>query len=531
MSKSSNRRQFLKTSTIAGIGLSLPELSQAGTSEIEWSALNNESRMPASQANWLRATKTSRIPYEGIVTSLKSEQSYVCQVRGNIPADLSGSLFRSGPGLFDRGGMRRRMQIDADGMIRHFQIANGQVTFSNKHVRTQKFKDEEKAGRYIYPSFSQHVPRYNMMFTNSVARVKNQASVCAFVFGGKLFVTDEIQALTQLKINDLSTLGEVSVNGAEDTKFMAHYRITHFGPKRLHLTSYDPMSSHLQVLTFDEQFKVVERSTVVKVARSFHDWHATQDYFIFLLPPLQMSTTGLAKAVAGFSTVADAIEFRANEKAQILVIPRDGRAPRFMGLPDTIDSWHSVNAYQTADYSKIVFDFVGSTKRDPIASNKSVMTRIMRGEVKQDGSLRGTSVYHAILDYKHNHISFGRDYYNLHGVEMPTIDARLYGKPHANAYFIAGQEAIDTQLVRLDARTGQHDKYDFGPNRFVTEPIYAPSATNPNTGYLLSEVYSYEAKRSYLAIMDGHNLSRGPLAEVWLQHHLPMGFHGFWHAT
>lgn len=531
MSKSSNRRQFLKTSTIAGIGLSLPELSQAATAGIEWSALNNESRMPASEAAWQLFKKNNRVPYEGLVTSLKAERSYVCQVRGQVPTDLSGSLFRTGPGIFDRAGMRRRMQIDADGMIRHFRIANGRVTFSNKHIQTQKFKDEEKAGRYIYPSFSQHVPRYNMMFTNSVARVKNQASVCAFVFGGKLFVTDEIQALTQLKLHDLSTLGEVSLNGSEDTKFMAHYRMTQFGAKKLHLTSYDPMSGNLQVLTFNEQFKIIERSTVVKVSRSFHDWHATRDYFVFLLPPLQMSNTGLAKAVAGISTVADAIEFLPNEKAQILVIPRDGRRPRLMGLPDTLDSWHSVNAYQTADYSKIVFDFVASTKREPIASNNSVMTRIMRGEVKQNGRLRATSVYRAILDYQHNHISFGRDHFGLHGVEMPTVDARLYGREHTNAYFIAGQEAIDTQLVRLNTKTGEQDKYDFGPNRFVTEPIYAPSTTRANAGYLLSEVYSYEAKRSYLAILDGHNLSRGPLAEVWLQHHLPIGFHGFWHAT
>lgn len=531
MSKPSNRRQFLKATSIVGASLALPELSQAATSnDIEWSALNNESRMPASQANWLAYTKTHRVPYEGIVTSLKSEQNYVCQVRGQLPRDLSGSLFRAGPGLFDRAGMRRRMQIDADGMIRHFRIANGQAVFSNKHVRTQKFQDEEKAGRYIYPSFSQHVPRYNLMFTNSVARVKNQASVCAFVFGGKLFVTDEIQALTQLRLHDLSTVGEVSLTGSADTKFMAHYRITHFGAPKLHLTSYDPLTGHLQVLTFNEQFKIIEKSIVVKVSRSFHDWHATQDYFVFMLPPLQMSNTGLAKAVAGFGTVADAIEFHANQKAQILVIPRNGRPPRLMTLPDTLDSWHSVNAYQTADFSKIVFDFVASTKRDPIASNKSVMTRIMRGEVKQDGSLRKTSVYRAILDYTRNHITYGRDHFNLHGVEMPTVDARLYGKAHTNAYFIAGQDAIDTQLVRLDTRTGEQDRYDFGPNQFVTEPIFAPSTTSAGGGYLLSEVYSYTAKRSYLAVFDGFNLSRGPLAEIWLRHHLPIGFHGFWHA-
>ncbi len=362
-----DRRQFIKQSLVIGASMGLPHAAEAG--EIQWSALNNESRYPVSAVAWREFLKTHDVPYDGLVTSLTSENNYNCEVRGQLPLDLQGTLFRTGPGLFERGTMRRRMQIDADGMIRRFQISNGQATFTNKHIRTQKFVDEEKAGRYIYPSFSMQVPRYELLFTNSLLRVKNQASVTAFSFGGRLFATDEIQLPTELNISNLNTKGEVSLTSDSSVKYMAHYRITHFGSaKLLHLAAYNPANGALQVHTFNEQFKCIRKSQEVHIRRSFHDWLATPDYFVFLLPPLYMSNLGLMKAAAGLGVVADAINFKTDEVAQILIIPRDGRPSKVMNLPENLDSWHSINAYQPSA-SQISVDFVGSKKRSPVASN------------------------------------------------------------------------------------------------------------------------------------------------------------------
>jgi all-trans-8'-apo-beta-carotenal 15,15'-oxygenase len=37
---------------------------------------------------------------------------------------LQGTLYRNGPGLFDRGGGRKRMLLDGDGMIQAYQFRN-----------------------------------------------------------------------------------------------------------------------------------------------------------------------------------------------------------------------------------------------------------------------------------------------------------------------------------------------------------------------------------------------------------------------
>ncbi|MEM2906698.1 MAG: carotenoid oxygenase family protein, partial [Candidatus Odinarchaeota archaeon] len=53
----------------------------------------------------------------GLATSLTSENTYEATVEGTIPADLRGVLYRNGPGLFDRDGLRKRNILDGDGMI------------------------------------------------------------------------------------------------------------------------------------------------------------------------------------------------------------------------------------------------------------------------------------------------------------------------------------------------------------------------------------------------------------------------------
>ena len=135
--------------------------------------MNNESRKPLKYSEWNSRLASIDLAYSGLVTSLHTERRTPCSIRGEWPKDLRGSLYRTGPGLFERGEDRRRMVIDADGMMRHFEISEGQVSFSNRHIRTEKFVAEEKAGRYLFPSFAMSLP--NGGWANSIANLKNQA--------------------------------------------------------------------------------------------------------------------------------------------------------------------------------------------------------------------------------------------------------------------------------------------------------------------------------------------------------------------
>src|SRR5512142_3043014 len=78
-------------------------------------------------------------PWLGLATSLHEEHDYAGPVEGRLPAELRGTLYRNGPGLFDRGGLRKRTLLDGDGMVQSFCFHKEGVRYRNRFVRTPKF--------------------------------------------------------------------------------------------------------------------------------------------------------------------------------------------------------------------------------------------------------------------------------------------------------------------------------------------------------------------------------------------------------
>jgi len=94
----------------------------------------------------------------GLVTSLPNEYYYEAEIEGAIPIELRGVLYRNGPGLFDRNGLRKRFILDGDGMVQAFRFHDKGVSFQNKFVRTQKFTEESLAGEFLYSTWTTQAP-------------------------------------------------------------------------------------------------------------------------------------------------------------------------------------------------------------------------------------------------------------------------------------------------------------------------------------------------------------------------------------
>ena len=71
-------------------------------------------------------------------------------VRGTIPPDLVGTLYRNGPGRLERNGQRVHHPFDGDGMITALRFQEGAVALSNRFVRTAGWQEEEAAGKVLY---------------------------------------------------------------------------------------------------------------------------------------------------------------------------------------------------------------------------------------------------------------------------------------------------------------------------------------------------------------------------------------------
>src|SRR5512132_3967861 len=85
-------------------------------------------------------------------------RDYVPRVGGRLPASLEGSLYRNGPGLFERGGVRKPHLLDGDGLVQRLSFRGGNVRYQNRFVGTRKLVKEEAAGRYLHATWSQRAP-------------------------------------------------------------------------------------------------------------------------------------------------------------------------------------------------------------------------------------------------------------------------------------------------------------------------------------------------------------------------------------
>jgi Retinal pigment epithelial membrane protein len=98
------------------------------------------------------------VPYAGLATSLFEELDQTARVEGRLPAALRGTLYINGPGLFDRGGRRKRNLLDGDGLITAFTLGDGAARLQARFVRTDKLRDEAAAGRYLYATWTTQRP-------------------------------------------------------------------------------------------------------------------------------------------------------------------------------------------------------------------------------------------------------------------------------------------------------------------------------------------------------------------------------------
>ncbi|MEX2738907.1 MAG: carotenoid oxygenase family protein [Candidatus Wukongarchaeota archaeon] len=81
------------------------------------------------------------------------------------------------------------------------------------------------------------------------------------------------------------------------------------------------------------------------------------------------------------------------------------------------------------------------------------------------------------------------------------------------------------------------EKLGFGNGLYYAEPIFTPKLDfdyapeyDEELGWLLTEVYNGNTKKSFLAIFQAEYVADRPVAKVHLKHHLLLSFHGYWHA-
>ena len=457
-------------------------------------------------------------------SGLEQETSgWVEDVRGRIPAELTGTFFRNGPGTMEMGGRQYGHWFDGPGMISAVTFTDGRAHFKNRYVRTRKYIDESASNRILYRGFGTQLE--GGLLANFMRPLSNPANTNIYWHADKLCAFYEASQPYRLDPATLETEGvELYDGGLNAMKTMSahgkiNYRTGRFINFGVNVTGLGlkGLKFGLDVYDINPQGGIASTCRIPLTHFPFvHDFGVTEHYALFLISSVTM---GVAAPLFGTRPVSEAAEFRMNRPVQgIIVDLRKMEVVRQFELPPALIV-HFGNSYEQGD--EIVTNFIRSTDVGNFSGLKDVF-KLER--------MLGAPLCQYRVNVRTGEINH-EEFFHAPPGEFPTWDARETCYPTRWAYYVApvdnGTPYFFNAVVKLDTGTGNFQTRDFGADRYTSEALFVPRPEGQadDDGYLLSFVYDAKEHRTEIVILDARDLDN-EIAAVKLSHHVPFGFHG-----
>lgn len=447
-------------------------------------------------------------------------------VEGELPPDLVGTHYRNGPGKQEAFGVPYDHPFDGDGMVTRFAFDGQHVHYRNRFVRTREFVEEERAQRMLYRGFGTNLPG-GILANGLRARFKNAANTSLVHHGGRLLALWEGGLPHALDPETLATLGRFDFDGAlrpdsaldrlimPELPFSAHPTIDPDTGDLINFGTAYGREPRLMYYRVDAAGVMREVRSIPLERMSFvHDFVLTPRYAVFALTPVVFD---IPRALAGLATPVASLSHDEREPTVILLVPRDGGAPRSFLAPGGF-IFHYVNGFEEDDHT-VVLDGCWM----PTLPGAQVARAAMRGEA---APFEAATLTRITLDLRRGVVS--RRVWPDTTLELPTIHPAHTMRRHRWAFGVSqiasGRSSLSTALSCVDCQTGEALQRDFAPD-LPGEPLFVPrpNSRDERDGWLLSLVYRSALHVSDLLILDARTLKT--CAAARLPHHVPHGFH------
>jgi all-trans-8'-apo-beta-carotenal 15,15'-oxygenase len=255
-----------------------------------------------------------------------------------------------------------------------------------------------------------------------------------------------------------------------------------------------------------------------------HDFAVTEDYLVFIIPPLRLR---LIRQQLGFGRFCDNLDWRPAEGVEVLVVPIDDPMHPTRFRADPFFHFHLGNAYQEG--ARIALDVV---RYPDFAGSNGWLAGLLEGDPSAEHAGR---LCRAIIDLTKRSLKLEER--SSLPCEFPQVSPRSLTRAHRYTYTAAHSSAPASRtgpfdkLAKIDMTNGNVILSPLGgASRYVSEPIFVPTVSGgaEDDGWLLALVHDGANNTAHLAVMDARAMEGGAVARAHFDGPLPPTFHGVW---
>lgn len=455
--------------------------------------------------------------------SLDTErEEFALDVDGELPDWLSGSLIRNGPAKFEVDGERVDHWFDGLAMLHKFRFADGDVTYTNRFLRTDTFEEAIENGTLAnqFATSGSYLERLRSFLD----RPTDNANVHVASVGGEYVALTETPRRVRIDLETLAARGtlayEDDLRGHHVTAHPQHDRrrdetvgyMTEFGRSNRY---------HVYRVPDDRPERIPLASFEVGRPAYLHSFALTPGYVVLVEPPYVVNP--LQFLLPGGGGFIDQFRWRPERGTRCLVFDRASGEPVAAPRTAAFFFFHTVNAFESDGavvVDLVAYDDAGIVQNLFMASlgerpadvdtvehssggADGVLTRV---RVPLDGSDVERTALHA-------------------GIELPRVAPTARMRSYRYAYGQATGDDRRAGLVKVDVGRGTARGWEEAAS-YAGEPVFVPApAEGPeDRGIVLTIVLDVETERSSLVVLDGETFTER--ARAPLPHHVPFGFHG-----
>jgi carotenoid cleavage dioxygenase-like enzyme len=445
-------------------------------------------------------------------------------LEGAIPRDLNGVYLRTGPNP-RHAPIGRYHPFDGDGMIHAAEFRAGRLTVRNRWVRTDAFEREARAGEAAYWGIRE------TLVGHAARPLKDSANTDLVSHAGRVlalwYMSGDAYEIDPLTLATLRKQPAIAAARAGRGKVSAHAKCD---PATGELMFFDyghePPFMHYGVL--DAQGRLAHHVPIALPGpRLPHDMAITERHSIVHDLPLYHDPQALALG-------RHKIDFHPAQPTRFGVLPRRGASDEvrwFEFSPCFL--YHVVNAWEDEGgwITMVACRYMPARRRDGSIDAERTARDI--AELKMSARLwrwRMNLVTGACEEGALDSVG--------HNVEFPSINGEFTGRRTRYGYLTDQSDTVALQwtgLRKFDLQSGASLSAwsDDREACWYSEPWFAgrDGAAGEDDGYVIAFQFNARAGRQTLDVFDARDLCLGPVAQVLLPRHVPVGFHGCWLAA